>query len=188
MNIIDVGKELRSDEKVLESAFKLETLYKKHKFKLWIIIILSILYFGTIFIKDTIHKASLAKGNQAFLILQKNPIQKSTLKILKSNNIALYKLFIYKQAVKNDDIKTIKRLSNSNNNILSDISKYTVGILDKKPVDSKLYRDMALLDEAYISIKKGNTKNAKEKLNLIDEQSSLVVISKFLKHSLIKEN
>ncbi|MDQ7085513.1 MAG: hypothetical protein Q9M36_11560 [Sulfurovum sp.] len=40
-----VKKSLSSDEKVLESAFKLETLYRKHKVKLWGLAIALVVFF-----------------------------------------------------------------------------------------------------------------------------------------------
>ena len=40
-----VKKELSGDEKVLESAFKLETLYKKYKFFVWGIVGAVLLFF-----------------------------------------------------------------------------------------------------------------------------------------------
>ena len=58
----------------------------------------------------------------------------------------------------------------------------------KKPVDSVLYKEMALFEEAYVAIGAGDTKTAKAKLELIDERSPLAVITGFLKHSLIKAN
>jgi len=60
--------------------------------------------------------------------------------------------------------------------------------LNKKPVHSKLYKEMALFEEAYVAIGAGDIQRAKEKLELIDERSPLGVITSFLKHSTIKVN
>lgn len=61
-------------------------------------------------------------------------------------------------------------------------------MLNKKPVDSVLYNEMALLEEAYLAIGEGKPKVAKEKLEMIDERSPLGVVSEFLKHYMIKVN
>jgi hypothetical protein len=45
-----------------------------------------------------------------------------------------------------------------------------------------------LFEEAYVAIKAGDAKTAKNKLELIDERSPLAVITGFLKHSIIKAN
>jgi hypothetical protein len=181
-----VKKELSGDEKVLESAFKLETLYKKHKFKIWGVAVALVLFFGGKAIQESIHEAQLKTANEAFLVLQQNPTDKASFKTLEENNPALLELFFYSQAVKNQDAKTLKTLSSSKNEIIADASAYTAAVLDKKPVDSILYKEMALFEEAYLAIGAGDAKTAKEKLELIDERSPLAVITGFLKHSIIK--
>jgi hypothetical protein len=181
-----VKKELSGDEKVLESAFKLETLYKKHKFKIWGVAVALVLFFGGKAIQESMHEAQLKTANEAFLVLQQNPTDKASFKILEENNPALLELFFYSEAVKNQDAKTLKTLSSSKNEIIADASAYTAAVLDKKPVDSILYKEMALFEEAYLAIGAGDAKTAKEKLELIDERSPLAVITGFLKHSIIK--
>jgi len=192
VNIADAGKEIKKelsgDEKVLESAFKLETLYKKHKFKIWGIAAALVIFFGGKAIQQTMHEAQLAQANEAFLVLQKNPTDKESFKILEENNPALLELFFYSQAVKNQDAKTLKTLSTSKNTVIADASAYSAGVINKQPVDSTLYNEMALFEEAYVAIGAGDVKTAKEKLELIDERSPLAVITGFLKHSIIKAN
>ena len=183
-----VKKELSGDEKVLESAFKLETLYKKHKFKIWGVAAALVLFFGGKAIQESIHEAQLKTANEAFLVLQQNPTDRASFKILEENNPALLEIFLYSQAVKNQDAKTLKTLSSSKNEIIADASAYTASVLNKKPVDSTLYKEMALFEEAYLAIGAGDVKTAKEKLELIDERSPLAVITGFLKHSIIKAN
>ncbi|PTB83500.1 hypothetical protein C9926_02615 [Sulfurovum lithotrophicum] len=121
-------------------------------------------------------------------MLQQNPTDATSLKILKENNPALLELFSYSQAVKHKDEKTLKTLTSSKNEVVADASRYTAGVLVKKPEDSKLYNEMVLFEEAYLAIGAGDAKTAKAKLELIDERSPLAVITGFLKHSIIKAN
>ena len=186
MNIADVKKELSGDEKVLESAFKLETLYKKHKLKLWGLLIALLVFFGGGAIQESMHEAQLEKANEAFLVLQTKPTDEASFKILEKNNPALLELFFYSQAVKNKDIKTLKTLSASKNSVVSDVSGYSAGVLTKKPVNSVLYQEMSLFQEAYLAVVSGDAKSAQAKLDLIDDRSPLAVITGFLKHSIIK--
>lgn len=183
-----VKKELSGDEKVLESAFKLESLYKKYKFQLWGVIVVLILFFGGQAVMSALHEAKLVKANEAFLTLQSNSDDTNALKVLQENNPALLELYTYAQAVKKEDIKALESLTSSSNSVIADASGYTAGVLKKKPVDSKLYKEMALFEEAYLSILAGDVKTAQNKLELIDERSSLSVIKEFLKHSTIKAN
>ena len=183
-----VKKELSGDEKVLESAFKIETLYRKHKLKIWGAVIAVILFFGGTAAMDAMHEAKLVKANEAFLTLQTNSEDANALKVLKEENPALFELYSYATAVKKQDLATLGSLAKSSNSVIADASAYTAGVLNKKPVDSKLYREMALFEEAYVAIGTGDIKTAKDKLELIDERSPLGVITSFLKHSTIKAN
>jgi hypothetical protein len=183
-----VKKELSGDEKVLESAFKLESLYKKYKFHLWGVAAALILFFGGQAVMDAMHQAKLEKANEAFLTLQNNGSDANALKVLKENNPALLELYTYAQAAQQQDVKALEGLSSSKNSVISDASAYTAAALNKKPMDSKLYKEMALFQEAYLAIVAGDIKTAQNKLELIDDRSSLAVITQFLKHSTIKAN
>lgn len=185
-NVNFVKTELSGDEKVLESAFRLESLYKKHKVKLWGAAAAVFLFFGVQLMMAAIHETKLTEANEAFLTLQNKSDDANALEILKENNFALFELYSYAQAAEKQDIKALESLSVSSNTVIADASNYTAGILNKKPVDSKLYKELALFVDAYLAIGAGNTKMAKDKLELIDERSPLSVISGFLKHSTIK--
>lgn len=183
-----VKKELSGDEKVLESAFKLESLYKKYKFQLWGVVAAVILFFGTQSVMNALHEAKLVKANEAFLTLQTKSGDANALKTLKENNPVLLELYNYTEAAKKQDIKALESLAMSSNNVIADASRYTAGILSRKPMDSKLYKEMVLFEEAYLAIVAGDVKMAKDKLELIDERSPLSVITDFLRHSTIKAN
>ena len=181
-----VKKELSGDEKILESAFKIEELYKKYKFVIWGVSAAIILGFLGKTGMDAMHEAKLADANKAFLTLQTKADDTEALQTLKAKNPALFELFSYAQAVKNKDIKALNSLVGSSNAVIADSSKYVVATLDNKSSDSKLYKEMALLEEAYLAIKAGDIKSAKAKLELIDERSSLATLASLLNHSTIK--
>ncbi len=186
MDIADVKKELSSDEKLLESAFKLETLYKKYKFIIWGVVAVLFLLFAGTKIMEAIKQAKLEEANKAFLTLQTKADDTSALAILKEKNPTLYALFMYARSAKNKDTKTLNALAGSSNEVIADASRYTAGVMEKKPVDSKLYKEMAFLEEAYLSIKSGDVNKAKEKLELIDEHSPLSMVAQLLMHSTLK--
>ena len=181
-----VKKELSGDEKILESAFKIEELYKKYKFVIWGIVAALILAFAGKTAMDAMHEAKLAEANQAFLTLQTKADDTQALQTLKEKNPALFELFTYAQAVKNKDVKTLNTLVGSSNEVIADSSKYVAATLENKSSDSKLYKEMALLEGAYLDIKAGDTKSAKAKLELIDERSSLSMLASLLMHSTLK--
>ena len=186
MNIADVKKELSGDEKVLESAFKLETIYKKHKVVIWAVIMALVLFFVGKTIMQSMQEAKLAEANSAFLVLQEDAEDAEALAALKENNPSLFELFTYAQANKKKDTKTLALLATSSDTILADASAYAAATLENKPKASVLYKEMAILEEAYILLKSKDMKGAKEKLTLIDERSPLYKIASFLLHSTLK--
>ncbi len=186
MDIADVKKELSSDEKLLESAFKLETLYKKYKFAIWGVAAVLFLAFVGKTGMDAMHEAKLEEANKAFLTLQQKADDTQALQTLKEKNPALFELFTYAEAAKKQDVNALKTLAGSKNSVIADGSRYTAAVLEKKPVDSKLYKELALLEEAYLAIKSNDVKSARTKLELIDERSSLSMVAKLLKHATLK--
>lgn len=186
MNISDVKQELSSDEKVLESAFKLETLYKKYKRMIWGIATGLILLAGGNTIMGALEKSRLETANQAFLTLQKNPEDASALSVLKEKNPALFELYTFAKATKDQDAQALASLTNSKNDVVADASRYTAAVLENKSVDSKLFADLVLLEEAYLAIQNGDMKKAQDTLSMIDQRSSVASLALLLKHSTIK--
>jgi hypothetical protein len=181
-----VKTELSSDEKVLESAFKLETLYKKYKVLIWGIAGAIVFFFAVSAGMDALHQSKLASANQALLTLQNKPGDTEALSVLKENNPKLYSLYLFSEAAKKRELKELSQIAQSDNEILADMGKYTAGAIEKKPVDSKLYAELSYLEEAYVAIKAGDVQKAKEKLELIDARSPLSMLAKLLEHSTLK--
>jgi len=181
-----VKTELSGDEKILESAFKLETLYKKYKLFIWGLVAAVLLLFIGSTVMESMKNARLADANEAFLTLQKKPEDISALKVLKSKNPALFELFTFAQATKKQDTSTLKSLVSSQNGVIADSSKYVLATLQEKEVESKLYKELAILDDAYLKIKAGKISAAKEKLEMIDARSPVSSIATLLKHATLK--
>jgi len=186
VNIADVKRELSSDEKVLESAFKLETLYKKYKFIIWAVVIGLLLFFVGRNVMHAMNEAKLAEANNAFLTLQTKADDAEALKVLKEKNPALFELFSFSQANQKKDTKVLSTLKNSSNTVIADASAYTLAALEKKSNDSKLYKEMSIMEDAYLAIKSGDIKSAKAKLSLISPDSPLAGLAALLAHSTLK--
>lgn len=181
-----VKTELSGDEKILESAFKLETFYKKYKLPIIGTVGAILLYVVVSMGMEAVEKSRLEAANQALLTLQQKPDDASALTILKEKNPALYELYTFSTAAKKQDLKHLSALEESKNGVIADMSRYSVGAIEKKPVDSAYYKELAYLEEAYVAIKAGNITKAKEKLALIDERSSLSMLAKLLEHATLK--
>jgi hypothetical protein len=105
------------------------------------------------------------------LTLQTKADDTQALQTLKEKNPALFELFTYAQAVKKQDVKTLNTLAGSSNAVIADSSKYVAATLENKSSDSKLYKELALLNDAYLAI---------------DERSSFSMLASLLKHSTLK--
>ncbi len=181
-----VKEALSGDEKILESAFKLEKLYKKHKFKLWGVIIALLLFFGGRAGITAYWDSQLQQANEALLTLQKQPDNAAARSVLEEKNPKLYALFSYMQAVKNHDDKALKHLGDGSDAILADVSRYHAAVLASKVTDSVYYQELALVEEAYEALKNGKKEIAKQKLALVAENSPVSSIARLLKHYTIE--
>ena len=184
--INEAKKELSNDEQMLASAFKLEKFYKKHKIKIFSVVAIAALYFGGTAIMEKMAQQKLLTANSAYLTLKKNPKDTAALTELKTNNPKLFELFSYQEAIKEKDTATLKTLSGSKNELISDLSSYHLAILEGKPTESKLNGDVARVNNAYLLIKEGKISEAKEELELIPEESPVYNISKMIKHYSVK--
>jgi hypothetical protein len=184
--INEAKKEFSSDEQMLASAFKLEKFYKKHKIKIFTVIGAAVLFFGGRAIMGMVEEHRLNSANDAYLTLQKDANNQEALATLKAENPALFELYSYKQAVDNKNIEALKQLSSSKNTLIADIAKYHLLVIEGKRVDSSLYAEMAMVDNAYLAIKEGKMQEAKDELSQIDERSPLYSVAQLLKHYTIK--
>jgi hypothetical protein len=181
-----VKTELTGDEKVLESAFKLEELYKKYKYIIWGVAGAVLFYFLAQTAMQSIKEAKLEAANSAFLTLQQDPNNLEALEILEAKNPSLFELYTFSKAASDKDAKVLTLLSSSTNEVIADSSQYTAAVIKEEAVDSTLYKELALLEDAYLAIKSGDIQSAKAKLELIDERSSLQMLTQLLEHSMIK--
>jgi len=184
--IKEAKKEFTSDEQMLASAFKLEKFYKKNKIAIFAVIGLLVAFFGIKGVMGAIEDSRLNSANEAYLVLQKDAKNSQALDTLKAKNPKLFELYSYSQAVKNRDTKALQTLTTSKNEFIADMSSYHLSVLEGKVTNSELYKDFALVDNAYLYIKDKQLEEAKNQLALIDEKSPVYNISKIIKHYTIK--
>ena len=181
-----VKEELSSDEKLLESAFKLERLYKKYRVAIWGVALLILLGVGGNLAYSSYREYRLGKANEALLVLKKNPGDTAALEQLRSNNPKLYALYLYATAVSKEQPKVLKEASISQDPILSDLARYHEAVLAAKAGDSRYYPDLSRIEQAYVALKAGKKENARQLLALIGENSPVAGIARLLRHSTLK--
>ena len=177
-----VKEELSSDEKLLESAFRLDRIYKKHKIKIWAVVLAIVLGFGGKAAYDSYREYRISQANEALLKLEKNPADTKALDELKSDNPKLYALYTYAQAVKKKDVGALKPLAASEDPLLADLARYHEAVLKDKAGDSRYYHDLSLVEKAYLALKAGNKDEARRQLALVSEASPVAGIARLLRH------
>ncbi|MFK5881531.1 MAG: hypothetical protein QM482_04905 [Sulfurospirillum sp.] len=183
-NINSIKEEIGAEEQFLESIIKGERFYKKYKRQIQVsvvaIILFAIGYTGYGILKDR----NLRISNEAYETLSKAPNNKDALATLKDKNPSLYKVFLFKEAIKTNNIEKLETLSkDKDSELLSDLSLYQIAQLkNSKVVNSKLLKGFSLLEEGFDLLKNGKITEAKLKFAQIDPNSPLSKIVKNLEH------
>jgi hypothetical protein len=177
-----VKDELSGDEKILESAFKLERLYKKNKVLIWLIAIFVFVGLGGNAAWTAYKQHKLAVANDAFLLLKKDPGNADAAATLQNNNPRLYALYALSEAVKHQKSEQLKAFETNHDALIADIARYHAAALDNQTVDSVYYHDLTVVEEAYADLQTGKKSEARSKLSLIAENSPVAKIAQLLKH------
>jgi len=183
-NIKSVKEEIGAEEQFLESIIKGERFYKKYKRQIQVLVVVAVLgalgYTGF----DILKKRNLKLSNEAYEKLSKNPNDKKSLAIIKDKNSNLYNVYLFKKAIKTNNVEKLKEMSkDKNNKLLADISKYQLEqIQDSKTVNSELLKGFSLLEEGFDLLKENKITEAKLKFAQIDPNSPLFKIVKNLEH------
>ena len=178
-----VKEELSSDEKILESAFRLEKFYRKHRFKIYALLALIVLGWGGKVAYDGYQDHKKTVANQALLVLEKNPSDRKALEELKNNNPRLYQLYLYSTAVDQGKPELLKETAASGDARLTDLSRYHEAVLAAKAGDSRYYQDLSRIEKAYLALKAGKKEEARTLLALIGENSPVAGVARLLRHA-----
>lgn len=181
----EVKQELSSDEKILEQAFHLERLVKKYKTPLIALGVVAVVTFAGYKINGYLQSVHLQKANSALLMLQKDPKNAKALETLKENNKKLYALYTYAQAVNSSDKKSLQNVPKSTP-LLKDVVDYHISVLNRDPKNSLYYKDLVLVERAYLLIKQNKKEEAKNILIKIPKNSPVAGVARLLEHLTIK--
>jgi hypothetical protein len=184
-NVNAIKEELSAEEQFLESVIKAEGFWKKYK---KIIIALGVVIVVGALVKvgmDYMHQSNIEASNKAYNLLLKDSQNSEALATLKAKNPKLYELFLFKGAIERADVAALQKVtSDIKDPILSDLLNYQRASLEKKSSDmhTKIVKDFALLEEAYLLLQANKLKEADAKLSQIPVTSPLRNIVANLKH------
>ncbi len=184
-NLETIKEEFKSDEKIFESAFKIERIFYRYK---WIFIgivaILLILWIYTS-IKDMLEEKNAQQASKIYAQLQ----QQDTPELFeqlekKAPNLAEF--LRLRKAVQNGDEEALQKLSNSKNSFIAEFAKYQNAML-KKDINklgliNGQFGDLAKFEQAFLLIQDKKIAQAQEILQAIPQNSSIKELSKLLSH------
>ena len=184
-NLETIKEEFKSDEKIFESAFKIERIFYRYK---WIFIgivaILLILWIYTS-IKDMLEEKNAQQASKIYAQLQ----QQDTPELFeqlekKAPNLAEF--LRLRKAVQNGDEEALQKLSNSKNSFIAEFAKYQNAMLKKDINELVLingqFGDLAKFEQAFLLIQDKKIAQAQEILQAIPQNSSIKELSKLLSH------
>ena len=173
-----------------EKLFFLDMFYRRNKkkiiFSAVVLVIGGISYLANSYIKDY----KLDKANTAYYNYSKGIEVEENLKQIQKCNPKLFSLIQFSEAMKNSDMKTLEEFTKNESQILSDLADYQLSSLkrDVKKLNSysykdrAIFRDLAILSEAYSLIEEGEMEEAQNRLSFISDTSSIKEVAKYLNH------
>jgi len=193
-NIDMVKEELSQEEKFFAGAVKTERFVKKYKLPL----ISALVAILIVLVSNSLYQSNLETkikvSNEAYLSLLSDKNDAKSAEVLKENNPALYDAWKFKLALDNVDEAELTELSKSHSSVVADLASYELAALkkDKKALNDyalnqdAILKDLAILNEAVLLMQEGKTDEAKARLVLISNESSLKKLSMLLQHYGIK--
>ena len=172
---------LSSEEKMMTGFIKFEQFFKRYKYIIIAAVVAVIVAIGAYFVQSYMHQSSLKKANEAFITLQKDPQNTQALATLQQHNQKLYQLFKINQEINNKNLNALLEYDSTQE--IRDIASYHTKLkTDSLGEYEGLYRDLANLIEGYHLLKERKFKQARAKLQAIDENSMLSQNAQTLLH------
>lgn len=167
--------EISSDEKMLESVFRIEAFIKKYKMLFLALIIAIIGWIAWFYISDYLKEQKAIKSTALMEKIQSNQSDESAWSELKKENLALYEMMRLSYAIKNENTQELEQVKNSTNPFIASYANYELSSMTQNLSNIKegAFVDLALLQEGYKLASKKEHKQALNKLNEISNTSEL---------------
>lgn len=174
-NLQVVKEEISSDEKMLESVFRIEAFIKKYKLLFIALIVAGLGWIAWLYASDYLKEQKAIKSTALMEKIQSNIKDENAWNELKKENAPLYEMMRFSYAIKNNNTQELEQMKNSSNPFISSYSSYEVASLTENFSSLKDgdFSDLALLQEGYLLVSKKDYTQALGKLNGISNTSEL---------------
>ncbi len=185
-NLEAIKKEFENDEKILENAFKLERFFKKYKYILLGVVLGVVAWVTYINVYDHMEEKKALEISAIYDELMSAPDNEILRKSLQEKAPKLYDLFLYAYFVKNNDKNALANLTESQNQIVSDLAKYEMASATKdKQALANIgsdFKNLAKLQEAYLLLQENEIAKMRQILESIPEESSEFEVAQYMSH------
>jgi len=189
-----VKQELNSEEKFFEKAVITEKFVKKYKTVMISSVVAVVLLVAGNIAYDINKQSKKDDANAMLLALSKDSRDSASLSKLKSLSPALYDVWIYSQAVVDQDMVKLKELKSSKTTMISDLVSYEIA-QNSKDINAlssyslkqdAVYKELALVQSAVFLMNDSKIDEAHQKLVQIGLESSLSKVAQALLHYGVK--
>lgn len=185
-----VKEELNSEEKLFEQAVIVEKYLKKYKKQLIAGVVAIAVLVGANIIYDSTEASRVTDANKALNTLLADANNTEAQKNLKTLAPRLYAAWAYSNAMSKGDLKALEELSRSDLSVVADLSFYELAsqskdmgkLADYSKKDEALFKDLAIVQQAILLMRAGDTKKAHTELQKIATESPLHNVANSLMH------
>ena len=193
-NLDMVKDELNSEEKFFEKAVVTERFVKKYKKPLIGVVVAIVLVVAGNLAYQANEENRIVSANETLAKLQKNPNDTVALAKLESLSPSLHDVWLYSQAIANENVAELEKLKNSKALIINDTSDYEAAELKNNITaldaysekQNAIYKELAVVMSAVLLMNDGKIADAHQKLSMITEGSALSPVAKALMHYGVK--
>jgi hypothetical protein len=193
-NIDMIKDELNAEEKMFENSVKAERFIGKYRnmiiggvSAIVVLVVANALY-------NNYTNSQIDRSNELFVSIEANPSDTKAKSELQKINSDLYDVLELSQALKVSDVKTLESLKNSKAVAVSEFAKYQLSVMNKNQIaidqytlnQNAIYKDMALVQSAYLLMQSNRTDEAHQKLKMINMNSSLYQMAQVMMHYGVK--
>jgi hypothetical protein len=181
-------EELSKEEQLLESLIRSERFVKKYRAHLFGAVIFTVVAAGAAYFYQYQKERTLLEANIAYMRLEADPADGAAKRLLEQKSPALYRLYLYKKAVREQDMDQLRKLADSDDKIIADLARYHLYLLQNDIDGLKRYKkegilkDMARLNGAYLLDVGGHYHQAHSLLEEVGGESAAKPYAALLRH------
>ena len=193
-NIEMVKEELNSEEQFFEKAVQTERFVKQYKKPLIGIVVAAILVIGVGSAYSANQQSKIDASNTALNVLLADANDQAAQEQLASLNPKLFDVWTLSQALKSKDKEALRSLQSSKALVVADLAEYELAAIEENDAALETYtqksgallRELAMIEEAVLFMKKGDKAAAKAKLMMVDINSPVYQLAQTLAHYGVK--